>query len=45
MKEDMAFGSGWTALGCIDHNNNNNNNNNNNKSPREIIPLFLWKKI
>ena len=24
----LAFGSGWTALGCIDPNNNNNNNNN-----------------
>ena len=38
MEEDMAetslaFGSGWTALGCLDpvyiFNNNNNNNNNN----------------
>ena len=26
----LAFGSGWTALGCIDPINNNNNNNNNN---------------
>ena len=35
MEKDMAgdrhlytFGSGWTALVCIDNNNNNNNNNN-----------------
>ena len=31
MAEDtsLAFGSGWTAHGCIYPNNNNNNNNNN----------------
>ena len=28
----MAFGSGWTALICIDPNNNTNNNNNNNNN-------------
>ena len=28
----LAFGSGWTALGCIDNNNNSNNNNSNNNN-------------
>jgi hypothetical protein len=32
----LAFGSGWTALGCIDLNNNNYNNNNNNINNNNI---------
>ena len=32
MEEGTAYGSGWTAIGCIVPNNNNNNNSNNNNN-------------
>ena len=45
----LAFGSGWTALGCIDPNSISNNNNNNNNKFTSLYKIFIylsfWQKL